>query len=699
MLKDLSISKKVTGGFAVVLALMVVMGVVALQGLEHGAKGFETYRNWARNSNLSSEVRDHLVNARLAMKDYGRGEDEVLPTFRENWADMMEHLGEAHERITSPERVRLLKEFETLAKQYAASVDRMTSAATQSEREEILHGSLDALGPQLLDRIEQIQTSYVKNQDALGPALQAQNSRTVTLATTTGIAALVLGILFAVIISLAITRPLRKSLAFAEAVAKGDFRAHLDVDQKDETGRIAVAIRDIANTVGGVTEKMDVMMQEVSHGKLHTRTDASGYSGGFKQLVDGVNRLADRLVGLIDDLPLPVMAIDKNYNVLFMNEVGISLGNAERGDVEGRKCYDFFKTSDCKTANCSCTRAMDSLESATSETDAHPGGNDLEIKYSASPILNDDGNVVGAFEVVVDQTDIVEAYRRMENIAGRAQAISSRMSEQAEDLAVQVRQVTEGAMTQRDRMTETATAMEQMNSTVLEVAQNASYTAESTGKAREHAEGGANVVGDAVSAIKEVHESASELQESMRSLGQQAEAIGQVMNVITDIADQTNLLALNAAIEAARAGDAGRGFAVVADEVRKLAEKTMSATHEVGVSISAIQDSARLNAASMDRAVSSVDRATKLAGESGDALSRIVELVVDSSRQVDGIATASEEQSSASEQINQAIEEVSTIVNQTADGMSQSSRALESLADMSGELNDLIAELRTNGKN
>jgi methyl-accepting chemotaxis protein len=76
-----------------------------------------------------------------------------------------------------------------------------------------------------------------------------------------------------------------------------------------------------------------------------------------------------------------------------------------------------------------------------------------------------------------------------------------------------------------------------------------------------------------------------------------------------------------------------------------------------------------------------------------------VELVVDSSRQVDGIATASEEQSSASEQINQAIEEVSTIVNQTADGMSQSSRALESLATMSGELNDLIAELRTNGKN
>ena len=107
-------------------------------------------------------------------------------------------------------------------------------------------------------------------------------------------------------------------------------------------------------------------------------------------------------------------------------------------------------------------------------------------------------------------------------------------------------------------MGETATALEQMNATVLEVARNAGQAADSAHDAKGKAENGAAVVARVVTDISRIQTSAVELKNAMTSLGKQAESTGQILGVISDIADQTNLLALNAAIEAARAGEAGR---------------------------------------------------------------------------------------------------------------------------------------------
>ena len=117
--------------------------------------------------------------------------------------------------------------------------------------------------------------------------------------------------------------------------------------------------------------------------------------------------------------------------------------------------------------------------------------------------------------------------------------------------------------------------MNEMNATVQEVARNASAASAASAETRTNAEGGANIVEQALTSIGQVQTVSLALKDDMAQLNEHAKSITQIMNVISDIADQTNLLALNAAIEAARAGDAGRGFAVVADEVRKLAEKTM----------------------------------------------------------------------------------------------------------------------------
>ncbi len=268
------------------------------------------------------------------------------------------------------------------------------------------------------------------------------------------------------------------------------------------------------------------------------------------------------------------------------------------------------------------------------------------------------------------------------------------VSAASEALAGQVDQASRGASAQAGRIGETATAMEEMNATVLQVARNASQASEMADMARSRATEGASVVTMLVTGIGEVRQNALGMKADMDGLGALIEGIGRILNVISDIADQTNLLALNAAIEAARAGEAGRGFAVVADEVRKLAEKTMDATKEVDQSIRAIQAGTRKNVENMDDAADRIEAATRQADASGGVLEAVVSFVNDTTEQVRSIATAAEEQSSTSEEINRSLADITRIASETSDTMGRAAKAVEDLSRQARVLEELIARMQ-----
>lgn len=279
--------------------------------------------------------------------------------------------------------------------------------------------------------------------------------------------------------------------------------------------------------------------------------------------------------------------------------------------------------------------------------------------------------------------------------AHQLESIAEALSSASSDLSHQIKRSDEGAEESSKMLSGAATAMNEMNATVQDVARNAGLASGASLETRDKALAGAKIVQNAVESITEVQTHSLSLKEDMNRLNEHAQAINQIMGVISDIADQTNLLALNAAIEAARAGDAGRGFAVVADEVRKLAEKTAHATTEVRTAIGGIQSGTNTAAAQMDAAVERVTQATGLAQRSGEALAEIVKMVESAGDQVRSIATAAEQQSATSEEINRAVSSISVIATETDDAMAQSTEAVEALVAQTQKLEQLIAALRS----
>ncbi|WP_034632815.1 methyl-accepting chemotaxis protein [Maridesulfovibrio bastinii] len=303
--------------------------------------------------------------------------------------------------------------------------------------------------------------------------------------------------------------------------------------------------------------------------------------------------------------------------------------------------------------------------------------------------------------VALEEAEAAKKQAEQANTAGRHQAavrlegIVEKITSSSSELNTRIEDSADGAELQKQRSTETATAMEEMTATVIEVASSAGHAAESADTARKLAEDGGGIVNEMVLSIERVDNETNLLSDGLNSLGVQAEDIDKVINVINDIADQTNLLALNAAIEAARAGEAGRGFAVVADEVRKLAEKTIEATKEVGEVVGAIQDGAKSNIDRMTNTSKMVQSSTDLADKAGSALQKILETVADTADQVRAIATAAEEQSATTEEINRSTEEVNRIAIETSESMEQSTRVTNELAKQAEELIQLINELKS----
>ncbi|MBU1002038.1 MAG: Cache 3/Cache 2 fusion domain-containing protein [Proteobacteria bacterium] len=454
---------------------------------------------------------------------------------------------------------------------------------------------------------------------------------------------------------------------------------------------------------------IEVFAGEISKGNMSAqlegrfRYELQHLAGHISHMVSELKQKLGFSESILTGLTQPCMVLDVDERITFVNEPYLKLFERDETTEQalGLTLSKFYYGEEGRETMASkCLR--DSCVVLDHETGTKSAkGTELFVRYDMAPLTDIDGNTIGVFLLFFDLTQIKKSQAlieeknvKIERAAARADEVAEQVAAASDELSAQIEQSSSGADIQRERAGEAATAMEEMNATVLEVAQNAGEAASLADRSKEKAQDGAQIVRKMVGTIQEIHTHASQLREDMAELGTQAEGIGQIMTVITDIADQTNLLALNAAIEAARAGDAGRGFAVVADEVRKLAEKTMAATNEVGGFITTIQQSAQKNIANTESATKAIDLSTEMADQSGRALEEIVDLVERTADQVRSIATASEQQSATSEEISRATGEINQIAMETAQSMGESQLAIADLARIAGDLKTAIEEMQ-----
>ena len=262
------------------------------------------------------------------------------------------------------------------------------------------------------------------------------------------------------------------------------------------------------------------------------------------------------------------------------------------------------------------------------------------------------------------------------------------------ELAAGTERMVSASETQKEGAAAVAVAAEEMAQTISGVADNTHRAADLSGQVDSAAGSGMTVVQQTCDCMRSIADSVQETLQGIRQLEGSSNQIGEMLNLIEDIADQTNLLALNAAIEAARAGEQGRGFAVVADEVRALAERTTKATHEIGEMIKAIQSETKSAVSAMNEGVREVEAGTHDAERSGAALEQILAEIDAVADQVRQIATAAEEQSATTGEITDNIHRMTQIIQDTARGSHETAGAASNLSGMAEGLQGAVSRFR-----
>ena len=526
-----------------------------------------------------------------------------------------------------------------------------------------------------------------------------------------------------------IVNPMNVTADYVDKVAKGIIPPTITTEYKGQYNVIKGNLNNLVAMMTNLLSETDTLVQAAIGGRLSTRASASKFVGGWFQLVDGVNKTLDAVIGPLNvaagyvdriskgDIPPKITDI---YNGDF-NEIKNNLNqcvdamNALVGDagmlalagVEGRLKTradaskhqgDFQKV--VQGVNDTLDAVIGPLNVAAGYIDRIGKG---EVPAKITDEYNGDFNTiknninacVDGLQGLVEANNVIQLMSQNDftsQIKGNYQGVYAELGKAINETITQMRealiQVQEGAMAiasasgeiamgnqdlssrteeQAANLEETASGLEQITSNVNLTADNAQSANQEAVKARQVAQDGGTAVTQVIAAMESINASSAKINE--------------IIGVVDEIAFQTNLLALNAAVEAARAGEQGRGFAVVAAEVRNLAKRSADAAKEIK---GLIRES-----------VAKSQDGSKVAAHAGETIQEVVANVQRVTALVGEIAGATQEQSTGLIELNKAVVQMDEVTQQNAALVEQAAAAAETLDSQAHTLAEVVSRFKT----